>query len=136
MIVVDTGPIVAAAAIRDPDHAACLEALTSLSEAPLITPFVVMEVCYFLSTRASAAAEASFLRSLDSGTFRLVDLASSDLRRMADLIEKYASLPLGAADASVIAVAERFGATVVMTLDHRHFSVVRPRHVDYFTLLP
>jgi predicted nucleic acid-binding protein len=75
----------------------------------------VGEVCYFLNTRATPAAEASFLRSL---------------------IEQYADLPLGAADASVIAVAERFGVKTVLTLDQRHFRIVRPRHVGSFQLLP
>ncbi|GAA5767182.1 hypothetical protein Aros01_03684 [Streptosporangium roseum] len=55
---------------------------------------------------------------------------------MSELVEVYADLPLGVVDASVIAVAERLGLTEVATLDRRHFTVVRPRHVDAFTLLP
>lgn len=55
---------------------------------------------------------------------------------MADLVEQYDNLPLGGSDASVVALAERLGVTTVMTLDRRHFSVVRPRHVATFTLLP
>ncbi|GAA1872681.1 hypothetical protein GCM10009836_62010 [Pseudonocardia ailaonensis] len=54
MILVDTGPIVAAASVRDQHHSRCAEVLTSLREAPMITPLVVGEVCYFLSTRAGA----------------------------------------------------------------------------------
>ncbi|MDI3421937.1 PIN domain-containing protein [Streptomyces luteolus] len=49
---------------------------------------------------------------------------------------KYADFPLGSVDASVVAVAERLGLTEVATLDHRHFSAVRPSHVPAFTLLP
>ena len=100
------------------------------------SPFVVGEVCYFLNTRATPAAEASFLRSVVAGTFRLVEPASADLERTAALIEQYADLPLGAADASVIAVGERFGIKTVLTLDQRHFRIVRPRHVGSFQLLP
>ena len=55
---------------------------------------------------------------------------------MVDLVTTYADLGLGATDASVIAIAERFGITEVATLDHRHFTVVRPRHVDAFALAP
>jgi uncharacterized protein len=36
----------------------------------------------------------------------------------------------------VVAVAERFGAVAIATLDRRHFSLVRPAHVPAFTLLP
>jgi predicted nucleic acid-binding protein len=59
-----------------------------------------------------------------------------DIQRMTELVDTYADLPLGAVDAAVIAVAERLGATDVATLDHRHFTVVRPRHTTAFTLLP
>jgi hypothetical protein len=44
--------------------------------------------------------------------------------------------PGGTADASVIAVAERLGVIEIATIDRRHFTVVRPRHVETFTLLP
>jgi hypothetical protein len=36
----------------------------------------------------------------------------------------------------VIAVAERFQTDRVATLDHRHFTVVKPNHVSGLTLLP
>jgi hypothetical protein len=39
-------------------------------------------------------------------------------------------------DASVVATAERLGEPNVATLDRRHFTVVRPAHVEAFTLLP
>jgi hypothetical protein len=55
---------------------------------------------------------------------------------MADLVVTYGSLPLGTTDASVVAVAERLKLTEVATLDRRHFTVVRPAHVDALTLLP
>lgn len=55
---------------------------------------------------------------------------------MSELVEQYADLPLGTTDASVIALAERLDINEIATLDRRHFTVVRPRHVDAFTLLP
>lgn len=59
-----------------------------------------------------------------------------DLRRMAELVDQYGDLPLGTTDASVIALAERLGEREVATLDRRHFTVVRPNHVDALTPLP
>jgi predicted nucleic acid-binding protein len=59
-----------------------------------------------------------------------------DLHRIADLIDTYADLPLGIVDATVIATAERLGVSSVATLDHRHFTIVRPRHIEAFDLLP
>ena len=51
-------------------------------------------------------------------------------------MNRYESLPSGTTDASVVAIAERLGLTDVATLDRRHFTVVRPKHVDALTLLP
>jgi hypothetical protein len=61
---------------------------------------------------------------------------AQDFARMADLVRQYADFPLGTADASVVAIAERLGATHVATIDHRHFRAVRPAHCDAFELLP
>jgi len=55
---------------------------------------------------------------------------------MDELVARYADLPLGTTDASVVALAERLGVDELATLDRRHFSVVRPRHVEALTLLP
>jgi predicted nucleic acid-binding protein len=43
---------------------------------------------------------------------------------------------LGGTDACVVATAERLGASEIATIDQRHFSVVRPSHIQAFTLLP
>lgn len=48
-------------------------------------------------------------------------------RRAADLVGRYDDLPLGTSDAFVMAVAERFDAQRIATLDRRHFRIVQPR---------
>jgi predicted nucleic acid-binding protein len=55
---------------------------------------------------------------------------------MAELVEAYLDLPLGIVDAAVGAIAERLRLHEIATLDHRHFSIIRPRHVRSFALLP
>jgi hypothetical protein len=37
---------------------------------------------------------------------------------------------------SVIALAERLDAPIVITVDNRHFAAVRPHHREAFELLP
>ncbi|GAB3997711.1 hypothetical protein GCM10029992_21470 [Glycomyces albus] len=59
-----------------------------------------------------------------------------ELLRIAELVERYADLPLGAVDASVVALAERLDIREVATIDHRHFNIVRPAHAEAFSLLP
>lgn len=73
---------------------------------------------------------------LSGGDLIAEALHPSDFERIGELVSRYRNLPLGTVDASVVAAAERLGATEIATLDRRHFSVVRPRHVESFTLLP
>ncbi len=83
-----------------------------------------------------ASAAAALLRAAARGEFRLELPTAADLERMAELVEQYADIPLGTVDAAVVATAERLGQAAVATLDRRHFSVVRPKHAEAFTLLP
>ncbi|MGW4424719.1 type II toxin-antitoxin system VapC family toxin [Streptosporangium sp. NPDC004631] len=139
MIVVDTGPIVAAAIRNDRKHDVCVEAFNRFRKERrelLVPGFVAGEVSYMLGKIGGARAEAGFLRSLQAGVFRLIDPVHEDLGRIADLVERYADLPLGSADASVVAVAERLRINEVFTVDTRDFSVVRPAHVSAFVLVP
>jgi predicted nucleic acid-binding protein len=66
----------------------------------------------------------------------MVDLQPNDWARVNSLLRTYADLRLGVIDASVMAVAESLSATQIATLDHRHFTVVRPSHLPAFELLP
>ena len=95
---------------------------------------VVAEATYFVGTRLGANAEAEFLRGI--AMLEVEAPLAEDWPRMAALVERYANFPLGGTDASVIALAERLGTTVVVTLDRRHFGAVKPRHCSAFDLLP
>jgi predicted nucleic acid-binding protein len=136
MILVDTGPLVAAANRRDARHAESVEALAKAPRPRLVPGLVIAEVCYLLARDAGTAVEAQFLRSFGSGFLTVVDVTAGDLARAAELVEQYASLPLDATDACVVALAERLKVSHVATLDRRDFSVVRPRHVDALMLVP
>jgi predicted nucleic acid-binding protein len=139
VIVVDTGPLVAAAITADRNHRQCVELFASLrmnNERLVVSPFVVTEVCYLLARQGGAKPEAAFIRSLVAGDFTVVPSTLDGLERTADLIDQYADLPLGMVDAAVITLAEQLGVDEIATLDRRHFSVVRPSHVNAFNLLP
>ncbi len=136
MLVVDAGPLVAAAATRDRNHKRCV-ALLSEAPRPLVVPeLVVTEVAYFLADRLGSGAERAFARALQDGELHTEPVAPSDWTRIVELIDEYVDLPLGIVDASVLTACERLGVDSLATLDRRHFSVVRPRHRDALTLLP
>jgi predicted nucleic acid-binding protein len=136
VLLCDTGVLLAAGNAKDEHHQACLKLLRQ-AEGPLLVPSPVMgEVGYLLESRVGPQAEVTFLKSFGSNGFHVAELEDEDLPRMAELVERYVDLPLGLVDAAVIAIAERLGLREVATVDHRHFRIVRPRHVEAFTLLP
>ena len=136
MLVVDAGPLVAAAVRNDEDHAECL-ALLSEHPGPLVVPaLVVTEVAYFLHQRVGHDAELAFAQAVREGGLQVESVEPSDWVRITDLVDQYADLPLGIVDASVVVLCERLGAGTLATLDRRHFSVVRPRHCPALVLLP
>lgn len=104
---------------------------------PAIVPSpVVEETAYLVADRRGPRAEASLLRAIAAGEFVLEPVDVEDLARAADLIDRYADLPLGFVDASIVAIAERLDITTILTTDRRHFGVVRPAHVPRLTLAP
>ncbi len=104
---------------------------------PLVVPqLVVGEAAYMVGRIGGTAAEVRLLHELEASSPAFEPFEPADLGRIAELIETYADLRLGTVDASVIATAERLDATTIATLDRRHFTVVRPRHVDAFDLVP
>jgi predicted nucleic acid-binding protein len=97
---------------------------------------VLTESLYMLSRQGGNRLTASFLRALPSSKFNLEALTLEDIRRVAELLEKYADTRVDFVDASVAAVAERLNLIHILTIDRRDFSIIRPGHADFFTLLP
>jgi predicted nucleic acid-binding protein len=134
LAIVDAGPLYATADTADRDHEAC-RAVLSRPDLQLVIPaLVIAEATYFVGQRLGPVAEAAFLRGV--GTLEIEPPSGGDIERMAELVETYADFPLGGTDASAIALAERLEASIVVTLDHRHFAAVRPCHQEAFEILP
>jgi uncharacterized protein len=136
MLIVDAGPLYAAAARRDRNHLRSIELLSSAPRPLLVPALVVTEVAYLLGDRIGPHAEVAFARSLERGELLVEPVLDFDWPRIAELTDQYQDLPLGIVDASVIALAERRQLDAIATLDHRHFATVKPRHIDAFTLVP
>jgi len=136
VLVVDTGPLVATADRADKDHHAC-RALLEDDTGPLVTTaLVIAEAAYLIDRQLGPQAEASLYTSVIGGQLEVASLDQDDWERIRELVTAYADLRLGGTDASVITLAERLGTTRIATLNHRHFTVVRPHHAAAFELLP
>lgn len=136
MLIVDAGPLLAAADTADSNHAVSSELLTGVDEPLFVPMLVISEVAYLLSQRLGDYAERAFAAVLAAGEFIPEPVEVPDWTRIHELVDQYADLGLGITDASVLAACERLGATKLATLDRRHFSAVRPRHCASLELLP
>jgi uncharacterized protein len=63
-------------------------------------------------------------------------MTADDVSSAMRIIERYRSLQLELADASIMVLAERYGCHDVLTLDQRHFRAVRGPKGEAFRLLP
>ena len=120
----------------DPHHPDCRRLLERHRGPRLVPVLVVAEVAHLLQREAGPLIELRFVADIIAGTYEPLPLEPIDWVRIAELGTQYRDLPLGTVDASVISAAERLNITQIATLDRRHFSVVRPVHVDAFELLP
>lgn len=135
-LIVDTGVLYGAYDTRDASHVACAALLTGSPETITIPAPVVVELEWLLTSRRRAEAFLTLLDAIETAAVEIADLTVADYVRARELCRRYRELPLGFVDAAVVALAERYEEVRVATLDHRHFSVVRPRHTASFALVP
>jgi uncharacterized protein len=134
--IIDTGVLLAAADDSDRAHQTCADLVEAAAGSLITTPLIIAETGYLIERQLGPVAEAGFYRSLGNADLLVEGLTATDWYRIAELVERYADFPLGGADASVVAVAERLGVTRIATLDHRHFQAVRPSHCEAFEIVP
>lgn len=79
---------------------------------------------------------SALLADIEAGAFQVAELVPADFRRIRELCERYSDADIGFVDAAVMSVVERLNEHKLATLDHRHFRMLRPRHVDALHLLP
>jgi predicted nucleic acid-binding protein len=135
-LLIDAAPVVA---LADPDEPLREGVLATLRDEPgdLVIPApTTAEVDYLLGERFSQAARRAFLRDLARGRFSIACLDREDFEKIADLDARYSDLGLGLADCALVALADRYRTTRIVTFDERHFRTVTPLEGGAFTILP
>ncbi|MFL5796714.1 MAG: type II toxin-antitoxin system VapC family toxin [Actinomycetota bacterium] len=135
-LIVDTSVVFASIDRSDRDYARCRALLEESSEALTLPSPVLPEIDYLVGRNVGRGVMVQLLRNIELGALQVVDLTAADYQRVAELVDRYADLGVGFVDAAVLAVTEGMGEPKLATLDHRHFSIMRPRHVDALQLLP
>jgi predicted nucleic acid-binding protein len=136
MILLDTSGLLAALDASEQRHGAAAAALRQTVEPRILSPFVLAELDYLLARHVSARVARTFLAEVANGAYDLAPFGAADVARAVEVLERYADLDLGLADASIVVLAERHRTSDVLTLDERHFRAVRGPRGRPFRLLP
>ena len=136
MIVVDTGGLYAALDANEHLHGRAVAALVPARPPRLLSPFVLAELDYLISHRVGHDAAMALLDEVAHGVYRLEPFSSEDVSHAKRIMERYADLQIGLADASVVVLANRHRTLDLLCTDERHFRALRGPAGKPFRLLP
>lgn len=135
MIIADTSGLLALFNRREPAHDSVRRFVEALPDAIVVSPFVIAELDYLVLTRLGADAAVAVGRELSGGAYELATVDARTLGECADVAERYRDQSIGVTDASLVVLADRYGTKRILTLDRRHFEVLRPRSGGRFSLV-
>jgi predicted nucleic acid-binding protein len=135
-VIVDTSALLAYFDSDEPDHDAVSTVIDAATEPLVVSPYVVAELDYLVVSRLGVSAELAVLRELAGGAWDLDPIGADELSLARTIIERYADQSIGVADASNVVLAARHNTKTIVTLDRRHFDVLRALDGGRFALLP
>lgn len=136
MTIADTSGLLALFNSAEPEHDVVSRLVAEIDDPLVVSPYVVAELDYLVASRVGVDAELAVLEELAGGAYELAQLDASDLERASAVIERYRDQSIGVADASIVVLADRHRTREILTLDHRHFDVLRPLSGGRFKLIP
>lgn len=101
----------------------------------VVSPFVVAEVDYLVLENWGVENELVALSAIRDG-FQIAQFDRDDLQMAMQIINRYEDQSIGLADASIVVLAHRHRTRRVVTLDQRHFRVLRGPGDKPFTVVP
>lgn len=133
---IDTSFIIATLMPKDKNHKIARSAVQKIREEQIIALPVLFEVFYVVHTRLGYLQAVEIFERVNQSNFRIENLTSEDRVRMIALMHLYSDSTLDFTDVAEIAIAERLNIQRIYTFDRRDFMMVRPKHCDYFDVLP
>lgn len=136
MIIVDASAVFTSLDRSQSAYADVSRFLEIARERLVLSPFVLAELDYLLSTRIGPEAAFELLRDVEAGAYLLAPVGAEDVSASLRVLEQFDDLGIGLADASIVVLAARYGTDRVLTLDERHFRALQTLDGRPFTLLP
>jgi predicted nucleic acid-binding protein len=132
---IDTGFLYATLDKGDKNHQRVTDTLTGLDDGLLLPTIVLVELTYLLQARLGHAAMRLFIQQLEHSPLQFEIITKADVPRIYELLDQYADMRLDFVDAAIVTLAERLNIRRILTVDG-DFYIVRPKHCDYFEILP
>ena len=136
MILLDTSCLLAALFVDQRRHTECARALSVAEPSLVMSPFVLAELDYLVAKLAGEAVERELLAEVARGAYQLAEVDGRDVEEARVVIERHAGLGIGLADAVTVVLSRRLGCLDLLTLDERHFRVLRGFKDQPFRLWP
>jgi predicted nucleic acid-binding protein len=114
-ILLDTGPLVAGLDRRDQHHAWAIGQITRRRGPFFTCESVLSEACFLL--RRVRDGTAAVMDLVDKGAVAIAFRFSEEAGAVAELLTRYADLPMSFADACLVRMAEQHSRSAVLTLD-------------------
>jgi predicted nucleic acid-binding protein len=132
----DASFLVALGYPRDHNHNRAKQFAVQGGHRLLLPDVVLPETMYNLRRVGGTRAALRFGDLLVTQEPPFIALTTPDFARAMDVMRAYLDADLDLVDCCITALAERMNVTCICTFDRRDFSLIRPRHTDYFELLP
>lgn len=136
MILLDTSGVLAALDTSQTRYAEVRRVLDGSPGLFLLSPFVLAELDYLIATRLGERTRFVLLEDVATGAYELVTFDAQAAAAALVVMRQYRDLRVSLADASIVVLANRYGVADVLTLDERHFRVLRAGGGRPFRLLP
>lgn len=125
MIAVDTGFLFALLDKSDAWHSRAARHAPTAQEGWITTWPVLTETTHLMTSRLGTRFAQALMAEVADGGIVVWDIAPDQIGRIPEMMERYATLPMDLADASLVLLAEHLGHGRILTTDQRDFSSYR-----------
>ena len=132
LVILDTGPLVAALKKRDAYHQWVREQLSDIACPMLTCESVISETLFLLKDTPNSLEQLIGL--VNKGILEVQFNLGGEFEHVAYLLAKYQSVPMSLADACLVRMAERFPNHKLLTFDS-DFQVYRKNRNQQITLI-
>jgi predicted nucleic acid-binding protein len=114
-VILDTGVLIAYLMPKDKFHTWAVSELSQITSPVLTSEAVITEAC-FLAQRIHNGQE-TILKLIRQGHIIIPFNLSQEIETIENLMQRYTSVPMSLADASLVRMSEMYNNTPILTLD-------------------